>query len=69
MIKKKHKTSFILGQEGKEHTESLWKYKCSTKRDATVLNQNSITVALHYYQQIVMKVQISNSVSKWFPIT
>lgn len=47
----------------------IWKYKCSTKRDATIFNRNSITVALHYYQLIVTRVQISISISKWFPIT
>lgn len=50
MMKKKHKNSFILGSKGKEHTESIWKYKCSIKRDAVVLNENSITVILHSYQ-------------------
>lgn len=68
MIKRKHKNSFILGSKGKEHTASSRKYKCSTKRGATVLNQNSITVALHYYQLIVTRVQISISISKGSPL-
>lgn len=50
MMKKKHKNSFILGSEGKEHSEFIWEYKCSIKRDAAVLNENSITVRLHSYQ-------------------
>lgn len=51
MTMKEHKNSFILGSKGKEeHTESIWKYKCSIKRDAAVLNENSITVILHSYQ-------------------
>lgn len=53
-----------------EHTASLYgNINVLQKRDATVLNRNSITVALHYYQLIVTRVQISISISKWFPIT